>query len=693
MSNRNRVLTWAMVFIPVVLCPASMACIINDPPVPGFQWSPVFCPLAGQPASACGGNSYDPDNGPPYGFDNGITWHDWWPWATSGSASIVGYQGATHGCVDVTFSSTGKHYLYQQVTDDDYPAATSDWEQCDVWIFDMQLSIANSLLGVGDTSQLSLGYSPGNLYAGYKKLSVNSGGVVDILQGSTAVISGTDKEESWLLRSSSDPSTLTVKGVFPGQVTISLQYSPDGSSIPGGSYNGDSITAKVVRVYEVVKAGTLLNGPLYLPLNSTVQLKAKPLPSEGPWPSGKPTWEFVSQPGATGVITPSSGSDTVTVSGLSVAGRYDIKAKCGASDDGATIAVYAVKVDKLQYYSYITAEWVDVAGTVYVRKGDLISFRAVPNPSGTWPDGKPVWGGSSGASGTGEEKNVTFNTLSSSPSDYKTVTAECGNTVTANVIVFDFEGTLVPVDNFSNRNLDNYGLEEQVYLGCTIAPSGLTGSTLGGLRWKIPPIGVGSLSNVTTNGTALYDAEEAAGTANLWLEVLSGPSWGAFIPYSKTVVAPSDEYMIQKPGTGTRHLVNTCSAGLLAYVYLEPKDVSFSNLNWHEGTCTSTGTGFWAPSNGLVHPVGSTFSVFGGSATTGCQINCTDEVYSEGPPPYSVGQFNWPIPHEYKASDGVFHLVAVANHNAVADSAGKCTIEKKGAGPVWANAADPTSSW
>lgn len=60
-----------------------------------------------------------------------------------------------------------------------------------------------------------------------------------------------------------------------------------------------------------------------------------------------------------------------------------------------------------------------------------------------WPPNKPEWSGTSGASGTGETKTVTFNTLSSSTSDYKTVKAKCGNEETVDVIVCEITVSVI----------------------------------------------------------------------------------------------------------------------------------------------------------------------------------------------------------------------------------------------------------
>ncbi len=121
--------------------------------------------------------------------------------------------------------------------------------------------------------------------------------------------------------------------------------------------------------------------------------------------------------------------------------------KYNDSSQSDQVTVTVVKVDKLQYNDP-TSGWTDVTGTLYVHKGGSIEFKAIKSPAdASWPSGKPVWGGTSGASGTGETKNVTFNTISSNSTDYKTVTAECGNTVTANVIVCEVEMTDIQFDH------------------------------------------------------------------------------------------------------------------------------------------------------------------------------------------------------------------------------------------------------
>ena len=138
-----------------------------------------------------------------------------------------------------------------------------------------------------------------------------------------------------------------------------------------------------------------------------------------------------------------SGSGTITLppTGTTEAGVYIVDAKPiqysdleKQSSDLKYVEIYSLK------YERPSGTWNDINGDIYVLKGESLSFKAFPNPTEGWPKDKPVWSGTSGASGTGETKSVSFGTTSTSTTDYKTVVATCGtSTKTANVIVFDAE--------------------------------------------------------------------------------------------------------------------------------------------------------------------------------------------------------------------------------------------------------------
>jgi hypothetical protein len=151
--------------------------------------------------------------------------------------------------------------------------------------------------------------------------------------------------------------------------------------------------------------------------------------------------------------------------------------------------------------------------------------------------------------------------------------------------------------------------------------------------------------------------------------------------------------MIQKPGTGIWHIQNTASVGFKGYIYLNPKNVSFENIKFREDTCTATASGFYAYQNGLIHPQGSWCFVGSGDISTGCRVLATDTVEAEPKgPPYSIGDFNWPIPWQWLCA-GISSTFQTVNQHKFADNLGKCSYEKAGAGPFPKNAADPNSGY
>jgi len=414
--------------------------------------------------------------------------------------------------------------------------------------------------------------------------------------------------------------------------------------------------------------------------------------------SGPGTFNPTTGTSVTWTAPNSTGDKTITVT-ADDSPLYDETAKT----DSITVTV--VKVDKLQYYKYESQEWLDVGGIIYVPKDDFVKFRAVPDPNGvSWPSGKPVWGGSSGASGTGEEKIVIFSTVSSSSSDYKTVWAECGNTVTVNVICFDFEGTLTPADPFTGRILTKYGLEEIVYLDCDITPSGLTGTQVGGLRWD-RLTGVGTLSSVTSNGTATYDAGASAGFVTLVLELMSGPCEGHVEIYEREVIPPSGT-RITKATETVGHIRGWASAQLALYHWLDPKNVSFSNLKFGEDTCPSTNiSGFYLkcePWNSYPdgtpirpHSQNGPFGITGGNITTGCRVSPLDfaDTGAAHNTKYAAGSYTWSIPPQYIDDTATRHSFGSnQNHVSTYNANGKA-IQFKGGQTGWANLWSKTTGW
>jgi hypothetical protein len=119
----------------------------------------------------------------------------------------------------------------------------------------------------------------------------------------------------------------------------------------------------------------------------------------------------------------------------------------GTSCPGNTISgtqsvsydVTVVNVSKLQYRLSDDEEYQDVPDPLIVAVGQEVEFKALPDPHGAdWPTNKPQWSSMGteveGATGSGSGKSVTF-----SEKGNKTISVECGNTVTANVAVYAVE--------------------------------------------------------------------------------------------------------------------------------------------------------------------------------------------------------------------------------------------------------------
>lgn len=125
-------------------------------------------------------------------------------------------------------------------------------------------------------------------------------------------------------------------------------------------------------------------------------------------------------------------------------------------EDRVKLTVTSVNVAKLQYKIGSDA-YRDCPGTLVVAKGAGVKFKAVKSPSSAqWPSGKPVWSGSSGVKGIGEEKMVAFDIASINPTDYKAVQVACGNTVAVNVVVVDLSKLVINANRVSERDESSF---------------------------------------------------------------------------------------------------------------------------------------------------------------------------------------------------------------------------------------------
>jgi len=351
-------------------------------------------------------------------------------------------------------------------------------------------------------------------------------------------------------------------------------------------------------------------------------------------------------------------------------------------------------IDRIQYQS--GSDFVDVEGTLYVLNGTTVTFKAIPKPeNATFPSGKPVWSGTSGISGTGQTKSVTFNTTSTSSTDYKTVIATAGVSITVNVVVIELTGVLTPDDNFAGHSTTRFGIHEHLTLGFTVTPTGLTAEQIGGLQWQ-KTSGSGELANAPTNGTGSFNVADSPGSATLQLKLLQGPSKESGPVSNLTVVAPSDGYVLKQPLSGIRHFQNYWSCGFLGNVYVLPNDVSFYNLFFREDDVGATASGWLSFLNGQSHDPGSPQGILNGIG--GGLVNGDDQVFSgkysdSNHGPYATGQVAWAIPWTYSVDFITWHSIRVVDQIASSTSTGRCTISKTGSGSFSSELSDPDSEW
>ncbi len=295
-------------------------------------------------------------------------------------------------------------------------------------------------------------------------------------QLATAILSVSGSEsERWSANGSSWPHDVWIEGRLPSGPSYSnphltwrykgniLNADLDDAEMPlcGWTGESDEIIFTVVQVdmdldgvddnSEEMETEEITPGG-FIPLNGTATLTVKPiapdwvqrsvvLSVENRGDGRIEIWDGGTQISSGYRFSPDeSTGKTFTVKGTTTSSNLrDITlvlthGQTGFRDE---INVTVVEVEKVQY-KIGTDPYQDCPNPLAVAKGADVTFKAILTPSlALWPTDKPEWSGSSGASGTGEEVEVAFDTASSNPNDYKVVEAECGNTISVNVTVVD----------------------------------------------------------------------------------------------------------------------------------------------------------------------------------------------------------------------------------------------------------------
>jgi len=257
--------------------------------------------------------------------------------------------------------------------------------------------------------------------------------------------------------------------------------------------------------------------------------------------------------------------------------------------------------------------------------------------------------------------------------------------------------SLIPADNFAGRSLARFGLSETIFVDYSATPS-ITAAEHFGVQWMVLT-GTGTIINLPLVPD-IYTAGNTPATEQLALIVSAGPAVGTrLIVVNVPVIAPLTSYMVQVPGSGLCHTTGTASVGFRGRPFMLPADVSFTGIQWREGTGTGIGTDTLSGLNGRVHPIGGWMSIGTGNVATGCPVNTVDSVWTSTSSPSSFlgffvdwsGLFVWPIQWEYQAPGAAVSPLVVANHLCVINRTGTANISKAGAGPFSRVLADPTS--
>ena len=224
----------------------------------------------------------------------------------------------------------------------------------------------------------------------------------------TQVTTGTDGTASVTLTAGTTGGNATVTAAL-----ASVNYNPE---------TAPNATTTVT----IVKAQFGGAWPLLVPMGSTATVAVTVTPTSA---ASSVAFDTVD----TSVATVTGDATGLTVSGVAT-GTTTLR----ATVNGSAVDVGTVDVVKVATLSYQKPDktWADAtAQTVYAVVGSSLTFKAAPSPGTAWPDGWPQWSGA--ATGTGPTATVTFNTQSTSATDYKTVTVGCGtSSLTANVVVY-----------------------------------------------------------------------------------------------------------------------------------------------------------------------------------------------------------------------------------------------------------------
>lgn len=271
-------------------------------------------------------------------------------------------------------------------------------------------------------------------------------------------------------------------------------------------------------------------------------------------------------------------------------------------------------------------------------------------------------------------------------------------------------GSHVAEDPFSGRSLTRYGVEEKVNLSfdterpeLKALPTEKRATFFGGGRW-VKKSGPGSVNLTIPDdlnaGKGTFTADENSGKVELELQVEVGPCKGSAVAEVQfEIVRPDGVNMTEVPGTAPNFggfgkptiTKQVWGAGFLASVFIDPKDVSFKDVDFGEGKGTIQVTpvpSFLDPFDGDEHQPGAVAPGGKGNKTTGTPVlSPGDQVVLSQPTEFRDGQtcgnsdLLWPIEWRFSVGGSAPDKFATATVHATSDVNCDATVEKAGAGP------------
>jgi hypothetical protein len=218
------------------------------------------------------------------------------------------------------------------------------------------------------------------------------------------------------------------------------------------------------------------------------------------------------------------------------------------------------------------------------------------------------------------------------------------------------------------RTRTNIGVGEQVNLG-------LAGAPPGNLTWST------SAGTLETNGAnIILTAPDTSNMVIVTVTYSGGSCSTAFL-----VIQPSG-YLLENSNVTSAYCPPTNSNIYLEYsanVYVQPDTVNFGNISNYESGAIPITQGYYTNYSNRNHsangPNGVTSNVVAGKGT----LTIGDIIGGGGVPPYSNGQFTWPIQWSYSVGAGSTNVVQTINEIftlAVTNGQTNITVQKGNSG-------------